>query len=408
MPAARSALVGKILRVVNSSLFGLSREVSDLNQALALLGTKSVRLLVLGFSLPDELFVGLAGDILHRYWHHTTLKAAAAREISETIYRLPGEEPFIAGLLQDLGILVLIQQLGEPYVRFLDRAFAKAMDVCQAEAVTLGFDHIQLTARLLEKWGLPAGLVAAIGVGNSPERMAHLPSSERALPQILHLADLLAGMLTEGRADWLGELLQIGRTYHHLTETQLKSLVDSLQEKVEQLADVLSLELPAGLDYRSIFAEAHRRLSIAADEAAVELAIGPQSAASLSGQQEEVLLDETAVLAEAVQQFAQQPQAKSARKTLGQQTATPTAPAHAIPKARSAGSTETFASSAAKLTATVDQMTAPETSAEGPASTDLVWIEGRGASRPANGGLLQRLTVAISACRQAASRSVSS
>src|SRR3954470_9600778 len=71
------ALVGKILRVVNSSLFGLSREVVELGQALALLGTKSVRLLVLGFSLPDELFVDMAGNILNRYWHHTTAKAAA-------------------------------------------------------------------------------------------------------------------------------------------------------------------------------------------------------------------------------------------------------------------------------------------------------------------------------------------
>src|SRR5436190_12734509 len=96
------ALVGKILRVVNSSMFGLSRGVSDLNQALALLGTKSVRLLVLGFSLPDELFAGLAGETLRRYWHHTPLTATAAREISETLYRLSGEEAFIAALLQDL------------------------------------------------------------------------------------------------------------------------------------------------------------------------------------------------------------------------------------------------------------------------------------------------------------------
>ena len=52
------ALTGKILRVVNSSLFGLSREVCDLQQALALLGTKPLKLLVLGFSLPGQLFRG--------------------------------------------------------------------------------------------------------------------------------------------------------------------------------------------------------------------------------------------------------------------------------------------------------------------------------------------------------------
>ena len=60
------ALTGKILRVVNSSLFGLSRGVSDLNQAIALLGTKPLKLLVLGFSLPPALFAGVAGDVLGR------------------------------------------------------------------------------------------------------------------------------------------------------------------------------------------------------------------------------------------------------------------------------------------------------------------------------------------------------
>ena len=172
------ALVGKILRVVNSSMFGLSRGVSDLNQALALLGTKSVRLLVLGFSLPDELFAGLAGETLRRYWHHTALKATAAREISETLYRLPGEEAFIAALLQDLGMLVLIQQLGEPYLRFLDRACAKSIDVHAAETVTLGFDHVQLTAKLLERWGLPENLVTAIGIGTSSNQMAALAAGK--------------------------------------------------------------------------------------------------------------------------------------------------------------------------------------------------------------------------------------
>jgi HD-like signal output (HDOD) protein len=216
------ALVGKILRVVNSSIFGLSRGVSDLNQALALLGTKSVRLLVLGFSLPDELFAGLAGETLRRYWHHTALKATAAREISETLYRLPGEEAFIAALLQDLGMLVLIQQLGEPYLRFLDRAYAKAIDVHAAETVTLGFDHVQLSAQLLERWGLPESLVTAIGIGTSPDRLAAVPPARRALPQILHLADLLAGMLAEGRGDWLSELLRVGQNYRQLSPSKKK------------------------------------------------------------------------------------------------------------------------------------------------------------------------------------------
>ena len=96
------ALTTKLLRVVNSSLFGLSREVSDLNQALALLGTKPLKLLVLGFSLPPGLFAGIHGEVLQHYWRHTLTKAVAGREISEQIWNQPGDDAFIVGLLQDL------------------------------------------------------------------------------------------------------------------------------------------------------------------------------------------------------------------------------------------------------------------------------------------------------------------
>ena len=97
------ALTAKLLRVVNSSLYGLSREVSDLNQALALLGIKPLKLLVLGFSLPPQLLGGMTADALQRYWRHTLVKAVAAREISEAFWNRSGDEAFLAGLLQDVG-----------------------------------------------------------------------------------------------------------------------------------------------------------------------------------------------------------------------------------------------------------------------------------------------------------------
>ena len=116
------AISSRILRVVNSSLFGLSREVSDLNQALALLGIKPLKLLVLGFSLPSGLFLDVEAKTLLWYWKHTLTKAVAGRELSHRLWRIPGDEAFLAGLFQDLGVLVLFQQLGQPYARFLDRA----------------------------------------------------------------------------------------------------------------------------------------------------------------------------------------------------------------------------------------------------------------------------------------------
>lgn len=268
------ALATRVLGVVNSSLFGLGHEISDLSQALALLGTKPLKLLVLGFSLPDNLFVGVAGDILRRYWRRTLTKAVAAREISATIWKLPGDEAFLAGLLQDIGLLVLIQEFGEPFVRFLDVAFSKAADVGAMAAKSIGFDHAQLSARLLERWGLPKNLVEAIDSGRPARTIADLPATGQTLPQILHLAELLASLVTENRTDLLPDLLAAAERYQGIRQNELSALVATLQEKVEQIADVLNLELPTGMNYTAVLLEAHSRLSNVAADAAAELIRG--------------------------------------------------------------------------------------------------------------------------------------
>ena len=294
------ALTSRVLRVVNSSLFGLSREVSDLKQALALLGTKPLKLLVLGFSLPDNLFIGTAGDILRRYWRRTLTKAVAAREISETLWKLPGDEAFLAGLLQDVGMLVLLQEYGEPYVRLLDAAFAKARDVGALAAKAIGFDHAHLTARLLEKWGLPKNLVEAIGAGRPPETISELPPQARCLPQILHLAELLAGLLTENRTDLLPDLLEAAERYHALRRSELSGLVGTLQTKVEQLADVLNLELGNGTDYTAVMLKAHERLSDVAADVAGDL-IRPRQPVDEVKESESLLAEVQALQAAAKQ-----------------------------------------------------------------------------------------------------------
>ena len=183
------ALAAKVLRVVNSSLFGLSSEVRDLGQALALLGIKPLKLLVLGFSLSAAICPNVEGSAVKRYWRHTLTQAIAARELSERIWRLPGDEPFLAALLQDIGMLVLIQELGDPYVRFLDRALATEREIAPLEKSVLSFDYRELGARLLDRWALPGSLVGSINLRLRPEAIGYLSEAEQALPRILRLAE---------------------------------------------------------------------------------------------------------------------------------------------------------------------------------------------------------------------------
>jgi HD-like signal output (HDOD) protein/GGDEF domain-containing protein len=260
------ALTSKILRVVNSSLYGLKSPVADLNQALGLLGIKPLKLLVLGFSLPDALFAEVAAKQLQWYWTNTLTRAVAARLISEQMWKQPGDEAFIAGLLQDLGILVLIRELGEPYTRFLAGVIEERCSLDAMERDTVRFDHVQLSAALLTRWRLPQRLVDAIAAPRQIDRLAQLKPPQADLPQIMHLADMLVQLLAQRRLNVLPHLMEAGEAYRGLTKQQLAELVRNLQPQVEQLADVLSLELTGGRDYMQTLVEAHERLGVLAEE----------------------------------------------------------------------------------------------------------------------------------------------
>ncbi len=292
------ALTAKLLKVVNSSLFGLSRQVDDLTQALALLGVKPLKLLVLGFSLPDALFAEMAGDVLGVYWRHTLTKAITARELSQQWWKLDGDEAFLAGMLQDLGLLILIQQLGEPMVGFLNRVERDQADLLDAERRRFGFDHTELTARLLSFWNLPPRLVATIPSAEFNE-IRSLAATK--LQRILYLAELITQMLVH-RPVGIAAQIRLTMKALNLGETdRLTSLIENLEPKIDQLADVLSLSMAGQSDLNQILALAQRQMSEISVDAAAEL-----NDRALKSQREQLEdRDEVRTLDKAVRNLAQ-------------------------------------------------------------------------------------------------------
>jgi HD-like signal output (HDOD) protein len=292
------ALTCKVLRVVNSSLFGLNRPVGDLNQAIGLLGIKPLKLLVLGFSLPDALFAELAARELQWYWTNTLTRAVAARLLAEQLWRQPGDEVFTAGLLQDIGILVLLRELGEPYAKFLTGVIEEKCHLAALEQETLGFDHIQLSGALLKRWQLPQRLVDAIALPKRTPRLRQMTSPEADLPQILHLAEMLMQLVGQRRLGVLPDLLEAGKEYRGMTKSKLAALVEGLQPQVDQLAEVLSLELTEKRDYVRMLLEAHQQMATLSEQ----LSGGPPSAAG-EDQAYAQLLSHTNELSGAMQNF---------------------------------------------------------------------------------------------------------
>ena len=305
------ALTGKILRVVNSSLFGLSREVADLNQALALLGSKPLKLLVLGFSLPDALFAGLAGESLDRFWQRTLLRAVAAREICQALWQTAGEEAFLAGLLRDLGMLVMIQELGGSYVQFLQKTQGHTNDLLALERQALGIDRTQVTAGLLASWKLPGFLIDAA----SSTRIADGVSADSGgLAECVQLGDLIAGLLIDAPLRQSQEVALAARRLG-LELPRLATMLEVLHTKAGELSQLLSLGESTRGDYGPVIVEAQRRLALAASEAAGELAAfgantAPHTTAELTN------AAESRLLAAAVQRSTRRKSAESSTRII--------------------------------------------------------------------------------------------
>ena len=250
------ALASKLLRVVNSSLFGLSGKVSNLNQAVTLLGIKPLKMLTLGFSLPDALFDDLSERILGFYWQHALIKAVAAKELAEQVWNIPGDEAWVAGLLQDIGMLAMIQDLGEPYLQFLNRIGSDQADWVASEQQTMGFTHMDLSARLLEQWRLPRSLVLAAQCHQFAADWKSVDESCRILAQITFQAEYLAQLLADRRVGAIGHLLESEDEATRLTLCQLESLVESLGNKVTQMAELMNVGPVEERDYRQIMESA--------------------------------------------------------------------------------------------------------------------------------------------------------
>ncbi len=263
-----AALTAKILRVVNSSLFGLSREVSDLGQAVAILGAKPLKLLVLGFSLPDSLFADLAHDALANYWHGTLCKAVAARAIGDRYFNGRGDESLIVGLLQDIGLLVMLQELQRPFIDFVTKTNEAGVDLLTTERKTLGFDHTQLTRRMLDAWKLPESIVCAVEA--DPHDRDQFSSKAETLHEIVAAAGLLAKVLTDKRADTLQQLLQTP-VFRKVDFEQIRALVVDLRDQVKQLADVLNVSCAGEFSYEQILMDAQAQMASCGEDVLVEL-----------------------------------------------------------------------------------------------------------------------------------------
>jgi HD-like signal output (HDOD) protein len=239
---ADPAVSTNILRIVNSAYYGLQTRVASVSLAVSVLGfnmTKKVALKAAVFSVFAKRREPLQNFDPAGFWKHAVFVGVAARALvarSPAFARTHPEDAYIAGLLHDIGKIILMEKIAPRYLETLRKAAQQGRCESDVEREDFGFTHADVGSVLAIKWSLPEDLATAV-------RYHHAPSKDpfhRPLSSLIHVADHLA---------WRnGTPSTVGTVASALDDTAFEQIgldrkaVDELQDQIRE--DFAASELP--------------------------------------------------------------------------------------------------------------------------------------------------------------------
>ncbi len=276
------ALAGKILRTVNSSFYGRSQSVSNLSQALVILGLQSVKTLVLGFSLVTNLRQAKSNGFKHiDYWRRSIYAATAARILAGRLHIVQQEECFLAGLLKDIGMLVLDQVLGPAYGETYVKATTH-QELVTIEQADLGVTHADVSGVMASMWKLPPLLSTPMARHHSIEGVDD-PTLKR-LVNVVHLAGRCADVFVDKNpALAITGVRKFCHDHFKMSETDCDTMMGEVGSRSKEVAPLFEIKLGAVSDFDEILKKAN--------EALVELTLRTQQQA-INLEQQKVTLEQ--------------------------------------------------------------------------------------------------------------------
>ena len=275
-----AGLSGKVLRIVNSALFGLSRPASSVQRALAVVGVNSTRLLLLATCLPEMWDPKkMAPQLRQRYWRASVAGAIVAHALSQRMRYRDAEDDMAAALLRDLGELIL----SKLHAREMDEVFREPAEAlvesqCDLEQRRCGMDHASVSAFILDRWRLPKEMTEAIRHHHRAAGGSYTTDISERRAWLLEFASRAAYLLLYPEQTSILQALQkLALERFRMNDETLHQFLVSLSRKMAEFASLLQVDLGNFVDFESILARASEelvRLSVAASsegQKAIEL-----------------------------------------------------------------------------------------------------------------------------------------
>ena len=253
------ALTIRVLKVANSSFYALPYQVDSLKKALSLMGFNALKNIALSFVIVDGLRGdNAAGFDLDFFWRRA-ITAAVGAELLAPIVRHATDDAFVTALLQDIGIIVLNSCRAADYSRVLAERQTSRKPVVTIEKEILGYDHQEVGAEVLKRWGLPETI-------SGPIRYHHAngdtPAAYRTSSGILFVSDRVAsGYYGRDRKRRLAMAGQALRSRFDVDEDTTEGYIGAVADKSLEVLTSFDLDPGRLIPYSQILQEANEELN---------------------------------------------------------------------------------------------------------------------------------------------------
>ena len=279
---ADPALTARILKIANSSLYGLSKKVESISQATALIGTQTLQNIALSFVFVNKFQkIDVSGFDLDLFWRRSISAAVAAEMIAEKV-GCRDSDIFVSALLKDIGVLILFLSDTAAYTEVIDSKRINGKTTCDAEKETFGFSHPEISSHLLQSWNLSEAIYGPILQHHSSKPQT--PHHKSA--QVLFFADKISAMYHGTKSNKKSNEVHEGLIENYsLPREEIDELIDAIGEKAREVMDLFSIDPGNMKPFSMIIQEANeelQRLNLSYEQIVLELKQAKQNAEALA------------------------------------------------------------------------------------------------------------------------------
>ncbi len=224
-------LSAKVLKMVNSPIYGFPGRIGTVQHALVLLGINVIRGIIISTSVFDMMVQAMSG-----LWEHSTGCALACNCIARKVGFKDPEEYSVAGLLHDLGKVVMAVQLPELEKQVMETVKTKDLTFFEAEKAVMGFGHDRINAWLADNWHLPPNLKEGMSYHHKPQLAPLYPD----IAAVVHVGDFLVRVFEFGSGgdDQVHVLRPEALKQLKLKTQDLEDILDQLGRELVDVADL--------------------------------------------------------------------------------------------------------------------------------------------------------------------------